>query len=534
MSKPVVQDQTSLTAATNKGRLDPSPDDLRLFHALVSVLKPEVPNVAGSGSLRPTDKYSLRSLAESVGHPSSTVSDCLRRLEQFYSKVAERPITLLHRGKHAAITSADVTKDGDVVFLAAGELLTHHTALQKWAPQNPFQPGPATTSHIVHVGTTHSTLIHLLPWPVAAFRAKHPDVAVIPKEGEPDELLRMLRSGEIDFAVGPMPRNAEPGRYEGVILDDLRCPIDIVVVTHPDDLLAKDHFRNGELDAEGFESLANRRVYVLRELHTHVGVRLPVAVRPAFESYFSTVLAFVEMASGVGIVPGWYERLDRFARLGRLEYATCKTMKPFPIALYLPHKGDKGLRSVQAKQLVDEVRSELKGSPHRRSWNPGSRQEAAFPKTLAGTWHQYFVSCHPRTPRWHSGTMVFTRKGKTGSYTGIEKNFDASGDTNRIVREYDVSAILDDTLLSYTAVSRHRDKKEKPDRYAAVFTVALRDDCLLGAWVGRDDGDMPTAAQIILSRKPLNEVPRECQAAVREGMMRFIPDGDLRSLPSRG
>ena len=73
----------------------------------------------------------------------------------------------------------------------------------------------------IGIGSTRGHL--LLPQVIASFRAQHPGVDVIIQEGENDEILEELRTGQVDMAVATVPAGTaglevRPLRHEQVVM----------------------------------------------------------------------------------------------------------------------------------------------------------------------------------------------------------------------------------------------------------------------------------------------------------------------------
>jgi len=62
----------------------------------------------------------------------------------------------------------------------------------------------------LRIGTTHTQARYVLPRAITAFVKKYPDVELILKEGDPEEVCEMVERGDADFAIGSETRRQFP------------------------------------------------------------------------------------------------------------------------------------------------------------------------------------------------------------------------------------------------------------------------------------------------------------------------------------
>ncbi|MFF5233716.1 LysR family transcriptional regulator [Dactylosporangium sp. NPDC000521] len=151
---------------------------------------------------------SFAAAAESLGYTASAVSQQMSALERAAGVVlfergphSVRPTAAAHRlaGRSVGLLSQLESVEGDARALAAG------------------------ASGVIHLGSFPTAGASIVPAALARLLRRHPEVAVLLDEGEPDELLPALLSGAIDIAVVyqyPLVPRSWPAGLTAVPLQD--------------------------------------------------------------------------------------------------------------------------------------------------------------------------------------------------------------------------------------------------------------------------------------------------------------------------
>ncbi|HZG76326.1 MAG TPA: LysR family transcriptional regulator, partial [Paenibacillus sp.] len=75
----------------------------------------------------------------------------------------------------------------------------------------------------IRIGFPHSLGIHLLPSVIAEYRAEHPNVKFVLKQGTYHVLIRELLEGEIDLAfISPFPKEHDEVEGELLLTEELK------------------------------------------------------------------------------------------------------------------------------------------------------------------------------------------------------------------------------------------------------------------------------------------------------------------------
>ena len=132
------------------------------------------------------ERGSLSAAAHSLSYTPSAVSQQIAALER------EAGLPLLERGPRGA----RLTEAGRTLVRHAGDVLTRLAAAEdELAALAGLHAGQLRLGWFATAGPI------LMPRAIAAFRRRHPGIAIVPVEADPDECVDLLRAGELDLGL---------------------------------------------------------------------------------------------------------------------------------------------------------------------------------------------------------------------------------------------------------------------------------------------------------------------------------------------
>jgi DNA-binding transcriptional LysR family regulator len=230
---------------------------------------------------------SFSGAAEALSYSQSAVSQAIARLE------AETGATLVVRDRRSVRPTA-----------AGATLVEHADAIfaQVQAAEDDLAAVLGVRGGRLRVASFPSAGATLIPFAVATFRERHPDVALTLAEGEPEEIAPRLRAGEFDLALlfefpGVRERTAVGLRNVTLIEDPMHValPAEHPLAEHP--ALTLKHLRDEQWVQTSASSPCARHV---------VRSCLAAGFEPhvTFESDdYETVQGLVAAGVGVALIP---------------------------------------------------------------------------------------------------------------------------------------------------------------------------------------------------------------------------------------
>lgn len=230
---------------------------------------------------------SFSAAAEALSYTQSAVSQAIARLE---SEIGATLVVRDRAGVRPTAAGATLVEHAESILASIDAAQADLEALLG------LRAGRLRMASFPSAGAT------LMPEAIAAFRDRHPDVALSLAEGEPEEIAPRLRSGEIDLALlFEFPGEGQSlttGLRVVALLDD---PLQVAIPeTHP--LSAKPTLSLADLHAQAWVQTS-----AASPCARHV-VRLCMAAgfepRVAFESDdYETVQGLVAAGVGVALIP---------------------------------------------------------------------------------------------------------------------------------------------------------------------------------------------------------------------------------------
>lgn len=230
---------------------------------------------------------SFSAAAEALSYTQSAVSQAIARLE---SEIGATLVVRDRAGVRPTAAGATLVEHAESILASIDAAQADLEALLG------LRAGRLRMASFPSAGAT------LMPQAIAAFRDRHPDVALSLAEGEPEEIAPRLRSGEIDLALlFEFPGEGQSlttGLRVVALLDD---PLQVAIPeTHP--LSAKPTLSLADLHAQAWVQTS-----AASPCARHV-VRLCMAAgfepRVAFESDdYETVQGLVAAGVGVALIP---------------------------------------------------------------------------------------------------------------------------------------------------------------------------------------------------------------------------------------
>jgi DNA-binding transcriptional LysR family regulator len=135
--------------------------------------------------------------ADELGYTPSALSHQIATLER------ELGARLINRG----LRPWTLTTAGERLYESAGSALSELAAAEH---ELAVLSSGATGS--LHLCSVASGLRSVVPPAVAAFKSEHPDVELHLSEGQPTNILRQLRAGEVDIGIIATPHGQAPPR----------------------------------------------------------------------------------------------------------------------------------------------------------------------------------------------------------------------------------------------------------------------------------------------------------------------------------
>ncbi|WP_309120174.1 LysR family transcriptional regulator [Paenibacillus sp.] len=150
----------------------------------------------------------------------------------------------------------------------------------------------------IRIGFPHSLGIHLLPSVIAEYRAEHPNVKFVLKQGTYHVLIRELLEGEIDLAfISPFPKEREDVEGELLLTEELK-------VILPSSHLLSRHttIRLEQLKDDSFVMFSES--YSLRSIVLEACRKAGFTPRVGFEGEeMDTIRGLVAAGLGVSLLP---------------------------------------------------------------------------------------------------------------------------------------------------------------------------------------------------------------------------------------
>ncbi|TLS54246.1 LysR family transcriptional regulator [Paenibacillus antri] len=150
----------------------------------------------------------------------------------------------------------------------------------------------------IRIGFPHSLGIHLLPSVIAEYRAEHPNVKFVLKQGTYHVLIRELLEGEIDLAfISPFPKEREEVEGELLLTEELK------IILPPNHLLARHTtIRLEQLKDDSFVMFSES--YSLRSIVLEACRKAGFSPRIGFEGEeMDTIRGLVAAGLGVSLLP---------------------------------------------------------------------------------------------------------------------------------------------------------------------------------------------------------------------------------------
>ena len=310
-----------------------------------------------------------RDLAEVIQVPYATMRKALERLRQRYPGLA----FLATSSGHAAPRP---TEHAQALYNLANKVLDSHDTLKKWTPR-PVPP-------VLRVGATAGILFHLMP--DAAAR-------VIDRDSERFALDLQLLEGFAAVLQMVTARGVDIGfsvhvedsivrqRHDRQAIQAYLSEVDIHVLQKKLDpvcvLPARHPFEpktpgSSVEITKIHEQFGTTRLFALPEdrypqLHRHASLsddyRKHLTVVPSY----SVILTFISLGLGVGVLPGFYDRLREYNKTGKsqpsIRYYPVKDIDSIQLATYR-RKGDKLLRD--ASEILISAFEEVNRGSHQR------------------------------------------------------------------------------------------------------------------------------------------------------------------------
>jgi LysR family transcriptional activator of glutamate synthase operon len=150
----------------------------------------------------------------------------------------------------------------------------------------------------IRIGFPHSLGIHLLPSVIAEYRAEHPNVKFVLKQGTYHVLIRELLEGEIDLAfISPFPKEHEEVEGELLLTEELK-------VILPEGHLLANHttIRLEQLKDDSFVMFSEH--YSLRSIVLEACRKAGFSPHVGFEGEeMDTIRGLVAAGLGVSLLP---------------------------------------------------------------------------------------------------------------------------------------------------------------------------------------------------------------------------------------
>ncbi len=238
-----------------------------------------------------------------------------------------------------------LTREGQALYELALPLVEGLDALDRAVPRAECGPGRAR-ARIIAAGA--STIQYLLPPLVRAFREQHPDVKLQLHNVTGKDGLALLRSDQVDFAIGSMLDVPNDLSYEPVYSYD---PMLILPLDHP--LAAKTEVRLEDLSPYGLilppQRLTTYRLVDLIFQQRKVPYRVAIEV-----GGWEVIKQYVAMGLGVSIVTGICIAEDDRARLAVRNMSAYFPQRTYGVVV---RKGK--YLSADARAFVDLIRPGL-------------------------------------------------------------------------------------------------------------------------------------------------------------------------------
>lgn len=225
----------------------------------------------------------FRRAAEQLYRSQSAVSAQIRELEEALG------VALFHR----TTRRVSLTAEGERLLSRARKALAE---LQ--AGVRELQDEVALQHGRIVIGTTPTISSTRLPAIIAAFRARHPGIAVLVREDFTSGVMDRVRREEVDFALAPATDGSQEFAFEPLLRDDFHA------VLPPDYPLAgRNAIPFAEIADQPFLTLP--RATALRRQLDAVFHDQGRVLTPAFQvMHHVTLLSMVGAGLGVTVLPG--------------------------------------------------------------------------------------------------------------------------------------------------------------------------------------------------------------------------------------
>ncbi len=163
----------------------------------------------------------IGSISEAANRLRITQSALSRRIQQFEKQLGGQ---LIYRSRKGI----ELTEIGKIAFNECGKLINiHKRLLESISSQQGLKSG------CVKIGGGATAVSHILPFTIAKFREKHPEILFQLKEAGSAEVAKNVSNGDIELGIVTLPLNEQGLSIKHTIIDD------IVLISHHDHPLTK-------------------------------------------------------------------------------------------------------------------------------------------------------------------------------------------------------------------------------------------------------------------------------------------------------
>ena len=322
-------------------RISPSLDDLLFFQDLYDLHKRR-------------GRISLGEIASHFGVSKPRVSKRLADLEKSFRAnglEADKPVELLARDRSGI---GEITVAGERLYETTQVLIRSHGQLTSM-----FVSGANRTPAEVRVASTTVILVHVICGALTKYLNGFGDPKQMPRfhilEQDHEGIIESVRRGTVEFGVGP--KITERPSWKDIEFLDLKLDCAMYCICPASHRFALEH-RDGRRKAVRLDELASEQAFTL-----HPGLQpgldkedfsrpnLGAGGRLSRVASYTTILAFVRMGVGLGILPGWHWVLQEYERQGQLVGLAVPELDKVGIAIYLK-KGQRKKLTADAQNVI--------------------------------------------------------------------------------------------------------------------------------------------------------------------------------------
>lgn len=422
----------------------------------------------------------------------SRLATCLLELELALSPPGtdrQSRVILVERSRVKGITR--ITEAGRRLYEVIQHFFAQHDRLAATV-RNEAIPEPTQVS----IAVTESVLAHFLPGIFARYRRTFKKRAIVRTVVvEEADVPLAVKENRAQLGIGPVPPRGRVPR--GIKVHELPLESPMCLLCPPSHPLALG-FRSGQKTSVDVEELALLNLFILSpskqdglqwELPTpdarKGGGRINVAS-------FETIIGFVRLGEGVGLVPKWPWALQNREQQGQIVPIPVNGLSPVTLALFLPN--DEQTRPDHLREIIEAVESQVNHLRNQLTVRSGYRH-TTLPAPVTQFTHGYYVSCTVTgCTKWRRCTVRWT-KASRGDVRGTATDDDVTNSS-----PYVIEGKLDEKILQFQA--RQEDKGN--DCYSAAFaSMAESPKALVGTWTGFDDGGIPASGPFVLAQRAL-------------------------------